>query len=200
MGESPAHLLYKIIDAQVDELMAGLTNIERKLDIIEDAVFEDKVSASMQITSLRRQITNLRRIVIPLRRVLSELPVEAHRFSHDMDLAHYFSDVRDHIDKVVEEIEASKETVEIYKDTDFTNHNQKSNKILGILTILFTLTIPVTVVSSFYGMNVEIPGTVQSGPWTFLGYYTTMIIIIVISIIPSLAMLWFFYRKKWMTF
>lgn len=200
MGGSPAYLLYKIIDGMVDELLSDLILIERNLDIIEDAVFDGKVSESMQIASLRRQITTLRRMVIPLRRVISEMAVEVRRFSDNHDLVPYYSDVLDHIDKVLEEIEASKETIEIYKDVDFTNQNQKSNKILGLLTILFTLTIPVTVISSFYGMNIEIPGSVQSGPSTFLGPYTNMITIIVASIVPSLIMLWYFYHKNWMTF
>jgi magnesium transporter len=34
---------------------------------------------------------------------------------------------------------------------------EKINKILGILTILFTLWISTTVTGTFYGMNIELP-------------------------------------------
>jgi magnesium transporter len=52
---------------------------------------------------------------------------------------------------------------------------EKANKILSILTIIFTLSIPVTVISSFYEMNISIPGIIEAPP-TFLGPYTSMIL------------------------
>ena len=59
---------------------------------------------------------------------------------------------------MIEVLEESKETIEIFKDTDFMLSTEKSNKILAVLTILFTLSIPVTVVAAIYGMNVNLPG------------------------------------------
>ncbi|PWU79376.1 MAG: hypothetical protein DLM72_17700 [Candidatus Nitrosopolaris wilkensis] len=78
-------------------------------------------------------------------------------------------------------------------------NREKSNKILSILTIIFTLSIPVTVISSFYGMNVTIPGRIEVPP-TFLGPYTTMIFVIIASIVPSSLMYWYFRRVGWMSF
>jgi Mg2+ and Co2+ transporter CorA len=59
---------------------------------------------------------------------------------------------------------------------------EKANKILGILTIIFTLSIPIIVMSSFYGMNINMPGRIEA-PYTFLGPYTSMIEVIMISLI-----------------
>ncbi len=203
---SPAFLIYKIIDSLVDELLNILGYVESDLDNIEDTIFGgvggNKLShsTSKQISALRREINILRRTTVPLKRVTLDASEDMKRFSNGEKIAPYYSDIKDHIEKVLDELDASKETIEVYNDTDFKSGTEKSNKILGILTILFTLTIPVTVISSFYGMNVEIPGTVQSVPWTFLGYYTTMIIVVIASIIPALVMFLYFYRKKWMDF
>ncbi|MDE1728805.1 MAG: magnesium transporter CorA family protein [Thaumarchaeota archaeon] len=203
---SPAFLVYRIIDGLVDELLNILSYVESDLDNIEDTIFGgvggNKLlhSTSKQISALRREINTLRRTIIPLKRVTLDTSEDMKRFSNGEKLAPYYSDIKDHIEKVLDELDASKETIEVYNDTDFKSGTEKSNKILGILTILFTLTIPVTVISSFYGMNIEIPGTVQSGPWTFLGYYTTMILVVIVSIIPALVMFLYFYRKKWMDF
>lgn len=203
---SPAFLIYKIIDVLVDELLSILGHIGNDLDNIEDAIFFGKSdsnnqqlpSASKQIYALRREINTLRRTIIPLKRVILDASEDMRRFSNGERLAPYYSDIKDHIEKVLDELDASKETIDVYNDMDFQAGTEKSNRILGFLTILFTLTIPVTIISSFYGMNIEIPGTTQSGPWTFLGRYTTMILVIIASITPSLAMLLYFYRKKWM--
>ena len=121
------------------------------------------------------------------------------RFSNpDDDLAIHFDDVIDHIDKVAETLDEAKETMEIYKDTDFMLSSEKSNKILGVLTIIFTLTIPPSVISTIYGMNVNIPGGIETGSWTFMGPYTTFIIILLISAIPAIGMLAYFYKRGWL--
>src|SRR4030066_1472122 len=106
------------------------------------------------------------------------------RFSEE-DLTDYYDDVRDHTEKVLEVLEESKETVEIFKDTDFMLSTEKSNKILAILTILFTLSIPATVIGAYYGMNINLPGGIETGSATFLGEYTSFIIIVIVAVIPA---------------
>jgi magnesium transporter len=126
-----------------------------------------------------------------------DLSKEVQRFSKE-DLAIYFKDVQDHIEKVYETLEEAKETVEIYKDTDYMLSQEKTNKILAVLTIVFTLSIPATVVGSFYGMNVPLPGGVETGAWMQLGPYTTLIFVIVISSLSALLMVFYFRRLGWM--
>ncbi|MGA9152186.1 MAG: CorA family divalent cation transporter, partial [Candidatus Nitrosopolaris sp.] len=76
---------------------------------------------------------------------------------------------------------------------------EKANKILSILTIIFTLSIPITIISSFYGMNVNMPGRIEA-PSTFLGPYTSMFEVIIISLILTMLMYWYFRRAGWMNF
>lgn len=129
-----------------------------------------------EVTLLRRKIADLRRIVFPMRRVLAELAREVNRFSNT-DLTKYFSDIQDHVEKLWETLEACKETIEIYKDTHFMLSTEKSNKILAILTI------PYTVIGTIYGMNINLPGGIETGAWAFLGPYTTLIILLIVATI-----------------
>jgi magnesium transporter len=199
LGKSPGFLLYKIIDALVDDLLHTLRRIVANLDEIEDDVFDENKSTPKMISLLRREITILRRIVHPLRKIVLETSKNTQRFSNpDDDLVIHFDDVIDHIDKVVETLEEAKETMEIYKDTDFMLSTEKSNKILATLTIIFTLTIPPTVVGALYGMNINLPGGIVTGNWEFLGPYTTLIVMLLISFVPSLFMFLYFYNKKWL--
>src|SRR5919198_1938285 len=188
MGKSSGYLLHSIIDVLVDDLLHILMKVVGNLDDIEDVVFDEKRSDAKQISLLRREITTLRRIVIPLRRTVLEMTKDIQKFSEE-DLTPYFADVEDHIEKILETLEESKETVEIYKDTDFMLNTEKSNKILAVLTILFTLSIPATTISTFYGMNVDLPGSLGH-PARFLGPYTTMILVIAASIVSALLMVW----------
>jgi magnesium transporter len=197
MGKSSGYLLHKIIDTLVDDLLHILMKVVGNIDDIEDSVFDERISIPRQISLLRREITTLRRIVIPLRRTVVELSKEVQRFSKE-DLALYFKDVQDHIEKVYEALEEAKETVEIYKDTDYMLSQEKTNKILAVLTIVFTLSIPATVVGTFYGMNINLPGGIETGQWEQLGPYTTLIFVTVISAISLLLMVFYFRRLGWM--
>jgi magnesium transporter len=125
------------------------------------------------------------------------LSKDVQSFSRE-DVILYFKDIQDHIEKVYEALEEAKETVEIYKDTDYMLSQEKTNKILAVLTIIFTLSIPATVISTFYGMNVNIPGGLETGPWEQLGRYTTLIFIVILSVVIALLMLFYFRRRGWM--
>jgi magnesium transporter len=90
-----------------------------------------------------------------------------------------------------------KDTVEIYKDTDFVISSDRTNSVLSILTILFTLTIPATVISSIYGMNVPLPGGIVTGPLEFFGPYTSLLFIFAAMLIPAALMALYFKRVGW---
>jgi len=197
MGKSSGYLLHKIIDTLVDDLLHILMKVVGNIDDIEDSVFDERISIPRQISLLRREITTLRRIVIPLRRTVIDLSKDVQRFSKE-DLTPYLKDVQDHIEKVFEALEEAKETVEIYKDTDFMLSQEKTNKILAVLTIVFTLSIPATVIGTFYGMNVNVPGGIQTGNWEQLGPYTTMIFVVVLSLGTALFMVLYFRRLGWL--
>jgi magnesium transporter len=198
MGKSSGHLLHTIIDLMVDDLFHILMKIIGNLDDIEDAVFDNKSVIVKEISLLRREIALLRRIVYPLKRIIAELTNEIQKFS-DEDLTQYFNDVEDHISKVLDLLESSRETIEIYKDTDFMLSSEKTNRILAVLTIWFTLSIPPVIVGTFYGMNINLPGGIEVGVWTFLGTYTTLIIVMITSTSFALAMYLYFLKVGWLT-
>jgi magnesium transporter len=193
--KSSAYLAYWIIDKLVDGIFSILDNVQTGLDRIEAVVFDEKKSSARAINASRRQIAILRRIVYPLELYTPDF-TEAQKFSQE-DLTIYFSDLRHKVAKVSARIEEMKEMVEIYSDTDFVTSSNRTNAVLSILTIIFTLTIPATVISSIYGMNVPLPGGSVVGPTGFFGPYTSMILIYSGMLIPAFLMAWYFRRLGW---
>jgi magnesium transporter len=196
MGRSAGYLFHSIIDALTDDLLNLVIKIVGNIQDIEDVVFDEQANAASEISYIRRQITVLRRIAIPLKRTVNEIASKDIRRFSEEDLTLYFDDVNDHIDKVIDTLEESKETIEIYKDTDYLHGTDRSNKILAILTIIFTLSMPVTIMSSLYGMNVDIP-TIEDASLQFLGRYTTFIVIVLVSSFIAVAMALYFHKIKW---
>ena len=196
LGETSGILLHEIIDVLVDDLLHTSRKIIANLDELEDRVFDETKPVARSIALLRREINRLRRIANPLKKFVLEIAKNIKNFSEDKELTLYFDDVIDHIDKVIETLEESRETMEIYKDTDFVLSTEKTNKVLAVLTIIFTLAIPSTVIGTFYGMNVNLPGGLDDN-LMFLGTFTTFIIIILASAIPAIMMFVYFKKLGW---
>ena len=199
LGSPPGFLLHEIVDILVDDLLHTSRRIIANLDDMEDGVFDETKSVARNIALLRREINKHRRIVAPLKKFVLEIAKDVKGFTErSEDLTLYFDDVIDHIDKVIETLEESRETMEIYKDTDFVLSTEKTNKVLAMLTIIFTLAIPATVIGTFYGMNVTLPGGINDG-LGFLGPYTAFVIIILASVIPALLMFAYFKKLGWIS-
>ncbi len=200
LGKSSGFLLHEILDVLVDDLLHTSRKIIANLDDIEDRVFDESKPVARNIALLRREINRLRRIANPLKKFVLEIAKHVKRFSNteDDELALFYDDVIDHIDKVIETLEESRETMEIYKDTDFVLSTEKTNKVLAVLTIIFTLAIPSTVIGTFYGMNVDLPGGIGNNSM-FLGPFTTFIIVIIASAIPTIMMFTYFKKLGWIS-
>lgn len=192
-------LLHEIIDILVDDLLHTSRRIIANLDDLEDGVFDETKSVARNIALLRREISKHRRIAAPLKKFVLEIAKNVKKFTGGGDdLMLYFDDVIDHIDKVIETLEESRETMEIYKDTDFVLSTEKTNKVLAVLTIIFTLAIPATVIGTFYGMNVTLPGGIGNDMLVF-GPYTVFVIIILASAIPAVLMFAYFKKLGWIS-
>lgn len=196
INNSSAHLLYTIIEQSTDDLSPLLQKILTEVDEAEDIVFDDKVSGVYQVGQLRRKIISLRRVIGPLRTLLSDMVKRINKFS-PANLEVYFENITHRVDKAWETLEEARETVDIYKDADFTISTERTNRILAVLTIIFTLTIPATVIGTLYGMNVLLPGGIEAGHWTFWGDYTTFVIILIVAAVPSLLMHLYFRKRGW---
>lgn len=201
LGKSSGLLLHEIIDVLVDDLLHTSRKIIANLDEMEDKVFDEKKQVARSIALLRREINRLRRIATPLKRFVLEIAKNVEKLSNkkDKELKLYYDDVIDHIDKVIETLEESRETMEIYKDTDFVLSTEKTNKVLAVLTMIFTLGIPATVAGTFYGMNVNLPGGANDNIPLFLGPFTTFIIVIAVSAALAIIMFAYFRKLGWIS-
>ena len=64
--------------------------------------------------------------------------------------------------------------------------------------MIFTLAIPSTVIGTFYGMNVNLPGGIEDKSM-ILGPFTTFIVVILASAIPAIMMFIYFKKLGWIS-
>ena len=191
-------LLYVLVNRLLTDLGVLTDGVMDELDAMEDAVFSSDESDAERISRLRQKIVRLSRIIGPKQFVLQDLAEQIGSFTGKgaMMQKYYASNTR-MVNRLQGVISEAKETVEIFKDADFTTSTEQTNRTLAILTIIFTLTIPTTVIASLYGMNVMLPGGLEAGSWTFLGRYTTAIMVLLLSLVAAWGMYRYFCRKKW---
>lgn len=193
---SSGYLLYLLIGNLVKDVEALISAISQELDEVEDIVFDVTVSGVHKISQLRQKVVRLKRILGSLRKILQDATPAINDLTSD-NLSRYYGNIAKMIDKLRDNIEEARETIEIYKDTDYIVSSDKTNEILAVLTIVFTLTIPATVIGTFFGMNIVLPGGTEAGSWTFWGPYTTFFVIAGTSAGLLILMLLYFKLKKY---
>jgi magnesium transporter len=100
---------------------------------------------------------------------------------------------------IVIDFRSSKETIESIKIPISCSIQKRLTRYYSMLTIAFTFSTPAIAVGTFYGMNINLPGD-RKGPWTFLGKYTTLIIVVIISAASALPMYWYLHKVGWITY
>ena len=191
---SAGYLLYLLIGNLVKDTEVLTQSISKELDEVEDIVFDVTVSGVYKVSQLRQKILRLRRILGAFKKILEELTPIISDFSGE-NLSRYYGNLAKMVDKLRETTQEAVETVDVYKDADFIVSSEKTNEILAVLTVIFTLTIPATIIGTFYGMNILLPGGIEAGSWKFWGHYTTFIIVVGGSIL-LLALMFIYFKYK----
>lgn len=187
-SQGPSYLLYRIIDRLVDYCLPILNKIGDNIEEAEDRIFSDRMRGAIkEISTLRRDVISFRRIIWPMRAVIGSLEPKVRRFTKT-DLAVYFGDMTDHVDKIWDGLDEYKEIIEGLNDTHDSLANNRTNTIMRILTIVSTIFFPITLVASIYGMNIPLPFQHSS-------YSLLYIILIMLGIISG--MLYLFHRRHW---
>ncbi len=188
-SQGPGYLLYRIIDRLVDYCLPILNRISANIEQTEDNIFASRriPRAIEDISILRRDVISFRRIIWPMRAVIGSLEPRIRRFTK-MDLAVYFGDMIDHVDKIWDALDEYKEIIEGLNDTYDSLATNRTNEVIRMLTIIATILLPLTVVASLYGMNIPLPFQ-QSG-------YSLIFVLFIWVVIVS-GMLYFFRRQRW---
>jgi magnesium transporter len=188
-AKGSGRLLYDVLDDLFDYCFPILDKIGFKLDSIEDDVFEGRSEEIVRdISNVKQEIISYRKIVKPVRPTLRLLERQVERFLPE-DLELYFDDIIDAADRIWDILDNYKEVVEALEDTNESLINHRQNDILRVLTIFSVVLLPLTLITGFFGMNLDWPGFgTQWLFWTVLGVMVAL----------AAGMVGFFRWKRWL--
>lgn len=191
MSRSSGYLLYQVLDRLVNYCFPILNKVSENLEGVEDDIFRKPVPETVQeIALLRRDIISFRRIIHPQIAVVESLEREERPFIKEEQEV-YFGDIADHIRRIWDGLEDCKEVVEVLTDTSNWLTSHRIQEVMRILTIAMAIMAPLTVITSFYGMNIPLPGGVNRG--SLLSFMILSLILLAIAGV----MLYFFRRRRW---
>src|SRR5689334_19083006 len=188
-SKCPGYLLYKIVDDAVDASFPMLAKMGNKLERIEEDIFEGKGEDVVRdISNVKQEIINFRKVVRPQRAAFRDLERNKARYiAEDLDI--YFEDIIDASERVWDLLENYKEVVEGLEATNESALAHRTNETFRVLTAISLIFLPLTLIASIFGMNVEVPG--QGSIHAFW-----VIMVVMFAVLVGVAL--FFRRRGWL--
>jgi len=172
-------ILYELIQEMLEKMFRVTLNVKRDISALERQVFE-KMSAPLvrNILIKKRNIIVLKHMFQPQMSVLIGLENHMKRLFDDKIEA-YFEDLEDKLQKIITDIAILEEQVESVEDAFKSMIDIQTNSIIKFLTIFSAFMLPLTLITSFYGMNIDLP--FQDTP--YVAYASMCLSVIIIQLL-----------------
>ncbi len=167
-------LLYTILDRLMLETYQLILRIGSEIDLINYDIFNKKARNIIELISItRRNVILLNTTFKPQLRVLHMFEsggIKGFADPETVDMEDYWGDILDQYQKMYDLVEDYGELIEGLSKTFDSLQTNRTNDIMRVLTYFSTVMLPLTVVASLFGMNVDFPFTTNTVSfWVILG-------------------------------
>ncbi len=184
-------LAYAIIDTVVDNYFIALNKINTVIDNLESGLSDFHIIQHLKdIHDIQRQIVSIRKSIWPVREVINHLLREEPETPLLTPItSFYLKDVYDHVVQVIETLDLMRDLGRGLQDIAISSMSYRMNEVIKILTIVSTIFVPLTFITSLYGMNFEYMPELKS-KYGYIAVWSLMLGV-------ALFMIRYFRRKKW---
>lgn len=190
MMDHSGEILYHIVDRCVDDYAEAVAHYEEQVERLERLVYRNPyIRVAHDIFRYKRKLQQLRKVFVEEKTMLGAMSHQQLPYiSQEKDV--YFSDVYDHISRVIDSIDMFREALSGLLELQMAMKSDRMNEIMKTLTLISSLFLPLTFIVGLYGMNFRI---IPELDWD-LGYAYVWVLMVVVSA----GMFWFFKRNRWM--
>jgi magnesium transporter len=184
------YLCYLLIDHIVDNYYILLDHTEEQMEDLEKLLIDNPTNElSHSFLRLKKNLMLLRKTINPLKEEIRYLSREESGLITEYT-RQYLGDINDHLSFIIQSIDSFREMIASMMDLLMANNANRMNSIMKTLTLVSTIFIPMTLVSSIYGMNFDFMPELhwKYGYPVFLAGLTTM----------GIVMYVYMRRKKWL--
>lgn len=152
LAESPALLVYTLVDALVDSMLPVVDRMDEVTDLIEDEVLSNVNPALIEhLVNLKRSVLRMNRMAVPQAHLLGQ--IAGGGYPRLEPAAVLFRDVYDHqlwlSEQIVDLRERAAHAVDMYHSALAI----RQNETMRVLSIVASIFLPLTLLAGIYGMN-----------------------------------------------
>lgn len=188
MSKGSVFLAYKIIDALVDDCFPVINELTSTIDKI-DKDLEGKQSQKTleDISVTRRNLVVFHTMIKPILPLFDQLQKGQHKELNDT-MQSFWSNVLDHLRKIIDRVEDNQELIEGISESNESLLSSRTNRIITVLTIFSAIILPLNLLASIYGMNVQLP---------FAQEISIFWMLMMLMFAGAVIMLFFLKFKRW---
>ena len=177
LSEGSTAVLHEVLDRLVDQYIEVAWKLQEDVEQLEDIVFDDEIPApSSRLYNVKRELLEFRRAVYPLIDPLNRLA--SSEVPHiDASFAPLFADVRDHLMKVIDDVNIMNELMEAALHANLALIQVQQNIDMRKISAWVGIGAVPTMVAGIYGMNFENLPELQ---WKY-GYFMVLGALAVVS-------------------
>ena len=176
-------ICYAMIDDIVDSFQPIIRDAERDSENIEDQVFiareDDYLGLLKQIGECRKRVLNMMRLLGGKADVIKGFAKrcnEQYSVTPRGDIGLYLGDIQDHVvtmmsnlGHVEKMLSRSHGNYLAQLNVDHLVKGNHTNRVLGKITLITTILVPLNLICGLFGMNVPVPGRESVGLGWFFG-------------------------------
>src|SRR5262245_55844223 len=167
LARGPAVMLHFLLDELVDNYLPITEAIAGNIDELEELCFRDSdESIAPRILRLKRGMSAMRRIVGPQRDTVLALTRDEFR-AIPAEVRPYLRDVYDRLARVNDLLDSFRDEGATLLELQVAVTSNRLNSVIKVLTVIATIMLPLTVVTSYYGMNFRMPEFAWRYGWLY---------------------------------
>ncbi|MGF1489906.1 MAG: magnesium/cobalt transporter CorA [Prochloraceae cyanobacterium] len=189
------YLAYALWDAIIDGYFPVLEAIGDRIEELEaKVVIEPNEKTLGQVYQIRRQLIALRRSIWPQREAVEKLIKNRGSLINE-EVIPYLKDCYDHTIQIIDAIETYRELTSNLMNVYMSAVSNKINEIMKTIAVVSTIFIPLTFITSLYGMNFNTEISPYNMPelnlsWGYPAFW-------LLTITVALSLIFFFWRRGW---
>ena len=150
----PMAVVYAVLDEVVDAYAPVMDALDRDIEEVEQAVFAlDRQNPAQRIYELKREAIDFARAVTPLVEPVERMTTGTTRVPDE--LTTYFRDVLDHLIRLSQHIEASRDILTSVLQANLAQVGVRQNEDVRKISAWVAIIAVPTMIAGIYGMNFE---------------------------------------------
>jgi magnesium transporter len=153
VARAPDRLTYHILDLLLDNYDPALEDLAHEFDELEGIVMEAPSADILgRVMKLKAEVRRLRMIMMPQREVIARLARGEFKLVRN-HLLPYYRDLLDRLVRIGDLTDNYRDQLTDTLQIHLNIQQMQVNRVIKVLTVLATLSVPLVAVTSYYGMN-----------------------------------------------